>query len=88
VEVVVVVGHPDVVVEHFQPTLEMWVKTVAETVAVVFVAPVIVVRVTVEELAAVAVVVFLGLEVAAGSSHVAAAVVAVVVAVAAAGQRW
>ena len=71
----VVVGHPEdvvvaaVVEQHFQPTLEMLVKTVAEIVAVVLVAQVIVVQVTVEELAAVAVVVvvFLGLEAVAGS---------------------
>ena len=72
----VVVGHPEdvvvaaaVVEQHFQPTLEMLVKAVAEIVAVMTVAQVTVAQEIVAELAAVVVVeaVFLGLEAVAGS---------------------
>ena len=85
-----VVGHPEdvvVVEQHYHPTLEMLVKTAADSadfVAVVFEAQVTVVPGTVEELAvavAVVVAVPLGLETVAGSSHVVvvAAVAAAVV---------
>ena len=84
---VVVVGHPEdvvvvVVEQHFHPTPEMLVKTVAGLVAVVSVAQETVVQGTVGELAAAAVAaVPPGLEAVAGPSH-AVAVVAV------AGWRW